>query len=352
MKKKLQSMGILNSHAKKTWLIMKITVILIVLSVFSSTASVYSQSARLNLKMKNTRIADVFDAIEQQSEFYFFYNRDYFDDNKKVDVNFKGEKIETVLDELFNGESVTYEIADRNILIRINKDSGISQQQEQQQEQQQQPKTIQGKVTNEQGESLPGVSIIIKGTTIGTVTNIDGSFILNIPDNAETLVFSFIGMRSEDVIIGDQSVFTITLKEDVIGIDEIVAIGYGVVKKSDLTGSVSTIKAEDLENVKMQSIDQGLAGRAAGVQVISSSGVPGSAPAVRILGTTSLQGANEPLYVIDGFPIYAGGGSGNTGGQDGSDNISGISNINPNDIASIEILKDASATAIYGARAA
>jgi len=213
-------------------------------------------------------------------------------------------------------------------------------------------KTLIGKVVEESGQALPGVSIVVRGTTIGTITNADGTFTLLTPEDAEFLVFSFVGFRTQEVPIGGKTEFSITMEEESIGLDEVIAIGYGTIKKSDLTGSVTSVKTEDLENVKMQSIDQALAGRAAGVQVIQSSGVPGSAPAVRVRGTTSLQGANEPLYVVDGFPIYAGGGSGNAGTAAGSSNISGIANINPNDIASIEILKDASATAIYGARAA
>ena len=345
MKKKLPGRGNIISHTKKLWLIIRIIIPLIVLSVFSSKASVYSQSAKLTLKMENTRITDVFDAIEQQSEFYFFYNRDKFDDNKLVTVDFEEKKIKTVLDEIFKEEPVSYEIFDRNIIIKVNEkhaEMPVNQQQ----------KSVQGKVNNQEGEGLPGVSVFVKGTTVGTVTNADGSFILSIPGDAETLVFSFIGMRTQEITIGNQTTFTITLEEESIGLDEVIAIGYGTIKKSDLTGSVTSVKTEDLENVKMQSIDQALAGRAAGVQVIQSSGVPGSAPAVRVRGTTSLQGANEPLYVIDGFPIYAGGGSGNAGTRAGSSNISGIANINPSDIESIEILKDASATAIYGARAA
>jgi len=345
MKKKLPGRGNIISRAKKLWLIMRISILLIVLSVFSSTASVYSQSAKLTLKMENTRITDVFDAIEQQSEFYFFYNRDKFDDNKVVTVDFEEKKIKTVLDEIFNEEPVSYEIFDRNIIIKVNEkhaEMPVNQQQ----------KSIQGKVNNQEGEGLPGVSVFVQGTTIGTVTNPDGSFNLTIPNDAQTLVLSFIGMRTQEIAIGDQTTFTITMEEESIGLDEVIAIGYGTIKKSDLTGSVTSVKTEDLENVKMQSIDQALAGRAAGVQVIQSSGVPGAAPAVRVRGTTSLQGANEPLYVVDGFPIYAGGGSGNAGTRAGSSNISGIANINPSDIESIEILKDASATAIYGARAA
>jgi len=338
MKKKLQQVGKICSCSKKTFLIMRLAALLMVLSVLSSTASVYSQSTRLTIKMKNSRISEVFDAIEQQSEFYFFYNRDHFDDNKIVDVNFKNQKIETILDELFKGEQISYEITDKNVLIKV-----IETPSEQDQ------KTITGIVTDAQGVGLPGVSVSVKGTTTGTVTNVDGNFTLTLPANAETLIFSFIGMRKQEVTIGTQTNFTIKLEEETIGLDEVIAIGYGTIKKSDLTGSVTSVKAEDLEGTGVQSIDQALVGRAAGVVVTQTSGMPGATASIRIRGTTSLQGGNEPLYVIDGFPIYSGSGFGNTGG---SEKISTMATINPNDIESIEILKDASATSIYGARAA
>lgn len=336
-------MEILSFHAQKTWLIMRITVLLIVLSVFSSIASVYSQSTKLTLKMENITIADVFDAIEQQSELFFFYNKDNFDDTKIVSITIKGKKVETVLNQLFEGEPITYEITDRNILIKMEKSiPTVSKIQ-------QEPKNIKGKVQSSDGIGLPGVSIIIKGTTTGAVSTPDGSFKLTIPANAEILVFSFIGMRTQEVAVGNQTDFNITLEDETIGIDEVIAIGYGTVKKSDLTGSVSSINADELQQTPMTSIDQGLVGRAAGVQVTQTSGMPGAVASIRIRGTSSLQGGNEPLYVIDGFPIYNGSGFGETGGQA---KMSGLSTINPADIKSIEILKDAAATAIYGARAA
>ncbi|HKL34209.1 MAG TPA: carboxypeptidase-like regulatory domain-containing protein, partial [Tangfeifania sp.] len=159
---------------------MRLSSLLILLAVFSSTASVYSQSTKLTLKMENARIAEVFDAIEQQSEFYFFYNRDYFNDTREVSVNFENRRVEEILQDIFEGENVEYEIVDRNILIKIPKTSpGISQNTVQQQN------PVSGTVTDESGEPLPGVTVLVKGTTQGTVTNADGNYSLsNIPEDA------------------------------------------------------------------------------------------------------------------------------------------------------------------------
>ncbi len=335
----------------KCFRLMKLTILFFIVGLMQVSASVYSQSAKLTLDMENSRVADVLDEIEKQSEFRFAYSSELIDMDRKVTVEIDKKNIDETLTALFEGTSVKYALFDRHIMLypqemdeasidlsgwNIDAQQGI----------------VSGTVTDESGEPLPGVTVVVKGTTLGTVTNANGEYsITNIPENA-TLQFSFVGMRTKEVEVGNQSGIDVKMEVDAIGIEEVVAIGYGTIKKSDLTGSVTSVKTEDLDNIKMQSIDQALAGRAAGVQVIQSSGVPGSAPAVRVRGTTSLQGANEPLYVVDGFPIYAGGGSGNAGTAAGSSNISGIANINPNDIQSIEILKDASATSIYGARAA
>ena len=160
---------------------------------------------------------------------------------------------------------------------------------------------------------------------------------------------SYIGYVSKEIAIGRQTSVSVQLSEDTRAIDEVIVIGYGTVKKSDLTGSVSTVKTSEIQQTPMVSIDQGLVGRASGVQVIQTSGMPGAVASIRVRGSSSLQGGNEPLYVIDGFPVYTGSGFGNTGGKT---SFSGLSTVNPSDIESIEILKDAAATAIYGARAA
>lgn len=176
----------------------------------------------------------------------------------------------------------------------------------------------------------------------------DGRFSLDASEK-DILLISYIGYMTKEVKIGKQHSLKIQLTEDTQNIDEVVVIGYGSVKKSDLTGSVSSVKTAELQQTPMTSIDQGLVGRASGVQVIPTSGMPGAVASIRVRGSSSLQGGNEPLYVIDGFPVYSGSGFGNTGGKT---QMSGLSTVNPSDIESIEILKDAAATAIYGARAA
>ncbi|MEE4287338.1 MAG: TonB-dependent receptor [Mariniphaga sp.] len=329
---------------------MKLTVFLLCISTLASIASAgYAQSTKLTVIKENASVKSILDEIQNQSEFKFFFSSEV-DVDHTTSINMQNKAVFDILDELFKDTNVKYQVFDRQIALVVQSDKyGYSEDFAPFTTQQ---PAVNGKVIDETGQPLPGVTVVVKGTTQGTVTNADGNYtLINIPENT-ILVFSFVGMRTQEIEVGNQTNIDVTMEVDAIGIEEVVAIGYGTIKKSDLTGSVTSVKAEDLENVKMQSIDQALAGRAAGVQVIQSSGVPGSAPAVRVRGTTSLQGANEPLYVVDGFPIYAGGGSGNAGTAAGSSNISGIANINPNDIQSIEILKDASATAIYGARAA
>ncbi|MBN1986191.1 MAG: carboxypeptidase-like regulatory domain-containing protein [Prolixibacteraceae bacterium] len=315
---------------------MKLTVFLILITFLGSVASEsYSQATKLTLDVKNSTVKEILNQIEDQSEFRFFYS-DKVDVERVTSISQKDKRIFDILDELFENTGVTYDVRGRQ--IALSKEDELSNFLLW--ESPQQPGTITGKVTDENGEPLPGVTVMIKGTTQGTVTNAAGEYTISaIPEDA-ALQFSFVGMQPQEIEVNNQTNINVIMLVDAIGIEEVVAIGYGTIKKSDLTGSVTSVKTEDLDNVKMQSIDQALAGRAAGVQVIQSSGVPGSAPAIRVRGTTSLQGANEPLYVVDGFPIYAGGGSGNAGTAAGSSNISGIANINPNDIESIEILKE------------
>ena len=210
--------------------------------------------------------------------------------------------------------------------------------------------TIVGQVTDgETDEPLPGVNVLAKGTTQGTVTDVDGNYQLTVSDEVTTLVFSSIGYTTEEVAINGQGTIDLVLMPDIQSLSEVVVVGYGTQKKSNLTGAVSSIKASEIQETPITSIDQGLVGRASGVMVTQTSGMPGAVASIRIRGSSSLQGGNEPLYVIDGFPVYNGGGYGNTGGNA---RMSGLATINPADIESIEILKDASATAIYGARAA
>ncbi len=292
----------------------------------SVSASVYSQNTRLTLKMKNSRIADVFDAIEQQSEFYFFYNRDQFDDNRIVQVEIENKPILEVLDQLFKDEPISYEIVDRNILIKVDKNGFSTSQQ----------KTVRSRVVDAGGAPLPGVSIVIKGTTTGTITDFDGNFVLPNVEADAVLVFSFVGMKTHEIIVANQSSFNIVMEEDAIGIEEVVAVGYGTQAKKDVTGSISKISTEIIEQRPVASVDNVLQGLAPGLNAGTRSNTPGQLSRITIRSIGSLTAGYEPLWVIDGFPT----------------DQRNAQSVNPADIQSIEILKDASSTAIYGSRGA
>src|SRR5665647_2427318 len=198
----------------------------------------------------------------------------------------------------------------------------------------QQQKSVTGKVTDNSGIPLPGVTVVIKGTTIGTTTDAEGKYsIPSVRDNS-SLQFSFVGMLSKEIEVGGKTTINIKLEEETVGIQEVVAIGYGTVQKKDLTGSISQIQSATLKDLPVARVDQALSGKLAGVQVLTTTGKPGAAPVIRIRVVGSSSAGTDPLYVVDGYPV------------------GDIQMLNPNDIESIDILKDASATAIYGSRGA
>ena len=216
--------------------------------------------------------------------------------------------------------------------------------------------TVQDAATS---EAIPGVNVFLKGTTEGTITDLNGQFNLNVPSDESILVFSFIGYQKQEIRVNNQSTITVDLKTEVTGLDEVVVIGYGTMKKSDLTGSVVSVSEEKLKGSVVANLDQALQGRAAGVTAVQTSGQPGSSVSIRVRGQGTLRAsASEPLYVIDGVPIQNVSqsghsiGLGDAMGNGSVSTFSGLSAINPADILSVEILKDASATAIYGSRGA
>ncbi|MBD2722077.1 SusC/RagA family TonB-linked outer membrane protein [Hymenobacter armeniacus] len=205
-----------------------------------------------------------------------------------------------------------------------------------------------GKVTSPKGEGLPGVTVVVKGTTLGTTSNPDGSFSLSVPEKPGTLVFSFIGFQTQERAFSGPGDFNVKLADDTKSLDEVVVVGYGTQKRADVTGAIATMDARKLEERPIARVDQALVGQLAGVQVKQTSGVPGRPFSIQVRGAGSISAGNEPLYVIDGFPLENVGASAN--GRFGSGNP--LDNINPNDIEKIEVLKDAAAAAIYGSRAA
>jgi TonB-linked SusC/RagA family outer membrane protein len=209
-----------------------------------------------------------------------------------------------------------------------------------------QTKEITGIVTSAgDGGTMPGVSISVKGTSLGTITDMNGKYVLKAPADAKTLVFSFVGMASQELAIGNQSVINVQLKAEDISVDEVVVVGYGVQKKREVTGAISQVKGDAMANLATPSFESQLAGRSAGVQITAATGVLGEAPRIRIRGIGSLSQGTYPLVVVDGMPII-------TGDVGGDASVNAMGDINPADIESVEILKDGSATAIYGSRAA
>jgi TonB-dependent starch-binding outer membrane protein SusC len=325
-----------DGHRKKL-LIMRNAVLILLISVFQVFATgSYSQTAQLSLKMKDATIKEVLTEIENQSEFYFLYNSELIDVTRKVDISVNKEKVNDILSRLFSDNEVNVSISDRHIVLTPVTEMSVQQQ-----------KTVSGKVTDSGGQPLPGVTVVVKGTTQGTVTNADGGFtITNIPENA-TLQFSFVGMKMLEVVVGTQTSINVSMEEETIGLDEVVAIGYGTQKKRDIIGSISSVKSDVIESVSaVSNFTSLLQGQAAGASVQSSSGRLGSSVSVKIRGLSSISASTDPLWIIDGVPILT---SANTGAVYTSEQ-SPMSLINQADIESIEILKDAAATSIYGSR--
>lgn len=308
----------------KLILTMKLVVFIICftsLGVFASNS--YSQSTKLSLNMNNASIKKVLLEIENNSEFYFLYNNNLVDVERKVDVKVNDKKVNEVLDLVFDGQEVDFSVMDRQIIISP-KNLPDSKQQ-----------AITGKITDEFGELLPGVTVLIKGTTSGTVTDIDGKFSL-IATPEQTLVFSFIGMKSQEIAVGSQTEINISLATDAIGLEEVIAVGYGTMRKSDLTGSVTKVNIEELAELPNVSVIQSMQGTVAGLN-IGAVDAAGENPSISIRGQNSLSSgssANSPLIVVDGT-IYRG----------------SLVDLNTADIESVDILKDASSAAIYGSQA-
>lgn len=315
--------GLIEIWKSKLLLTMRLTVIALCFTVFQGFALMTNgQNAKVNLKMENVSIKQVLSSIEEQTNLFFMYNGKLVDVERKVNVNVESKDINDVLKEIFSGTNVKYEIDNRQILLSsMEGTSGFNSQQQ---------KSLTGKVIDSSGVGLPGVSVVVKGTTTGTITDIDGNYSLNnVPANA-TLLFSFVGMRSQEIQVGSKSSINVTLEDETIGIEEVVAVGYGTQKKSVITGSIASVKAEDLQSSSVTNADQALQGKTSGVQVISTSGAPGATTQVRIRGYSS-NGSANPLFIVDGVKT------------------SDINNIDPNDISNMEVLKDAASAAIYGA---
>lgn len=314
-----------DGHRKKL-IIMRNAVIIVFISAFQVLATgSYSQTTLLSLNLKDATIKEVLTEIENQSEFYFLYNSELIDVTRKVEIESKNAKVNEILTNVFDNGNVDFLIKDRYIVLTPdNGDVKLFDQQ----------KIVTGTVTDTKNEPLPGVTVVVKGTTIGTVTNASGAYSLpNVPENA-VLLFSFVGMKFQEIVVGNQSEINIQMEEETIGLQEVIAIGYGTQSRREISGSVSNIAEKSFNKGLTQNAADLLKGKVAGLTITQGSGDVTREQTIRLRGTSSLTGSSQPFIVIDGVPGMS------------------LSSVAPHDIESISVLKDASAAAIYGSRSA
>ncbi|MCK9638476.1 MAG: TonB-dependent receptor [Prolixibacteraceae bacterium] len=312
---------------------MKLITLLLLISLATATAKTsYSQQTKFVLNLEHVTVKQLFDKIEGSSEFIFIYYDNILDLNQEVSVIANNETVEEILKKVFETSDNTFKIFDRQIVIakKENSDAVFSKFPEPQVSK----KELSGSITDSKGNPLPGVSIVVKGTTLGTVTDAEGKFILTMPVDAKSLVISFIGMKSQEIVLTRETVINVIMEEMNVGMDEVVVIGYGTQKKVTVTGSISTVSGDIIAKSPSQGVATALAGRVTGVVTTQVSGQPGkSNPSVYVRGVGTYTGASGALSLVDGVERS-------------------FQSIDPNEIESISILKDASATAVFGIRGA
>lgn len=303
-----------------------LVILLLVTGLTSSYAESDAQTAKLNLKLKSGTVKDVIEEIERQTDLSFMYDNNVFNIDRQVSISVENATVKSVVERIISGENLKYEMVNRYIVITALNPAPSAQQQ----------KSVSGKITDSSGASLPGVSVVVKGTTNGAISDADGNYSLfSVPENA-TLQFSFVGMKAKEVLVGGKTILDIQLEEETIGIEEVVAIGYGTARKKDLTGSITQIRPDRIANENPKTVQDVLRGTP-GLQVGYDASAKGGG-SMELRGQRSVYtdgGHNNPLLILDGMIFY---------GE--------LSEINPDDIAQIDVLKDASAAAVYGAKAA
>ena len=302
----------------KVLFFMKLTLTFLLLTSLQLSAKVFSQD-RITLNIKSGSIKTALLQIEKNSHFRFLYNDDVVSATEKINIEANNTLVTEVLDRIFKDTDLHYRVLNNNLVVVTKANQVINDI------------TVSGKVTASNGDPIPGATIRVKGSAAGTSTNSKGEYSISVPDGS-VLIFSSVGYEEMEIAVTGINKIDVVLKTFAKSLDQVIVVGYGSSRKRDLTGSSISIKGTDISNLPALSATQAIQGKAAGVQIINS-GAPGSAPNVRIRGTGSILGGVEPLYVVDGIITKD------------------IRNINNADIVSVDILKDASSTAIYGARA-
>jgi TonB-dependent starch-binding outer membrane protein SusC len=305
----------------KSIAVMKLTFLLIILSICQAQANVYGQGA-ITLNEQQTEISKVLHKIEQKGEFRFLYNYDLQSLKKKVSIRVENSPLNETLGILFANTDLTYRLLNNNLVVVLSRDAGERTSAQ-----------VQGTVTDANNEPLAGVSVREKGTNNGTTTDASGRFSLTVADNA-TLEISSVGYASQEIAVSGQATINVKLAQSTVNLNEIVVVGYGTQQRKDITSAISSVSTKDVSSRPIVNTSEVLAGKAAGVQIMQPSGKPGSDFSVRIRGIAALGGSSQPIYVIDGVVAYD------------------TKSLDPNNIESISILKDASAAGIYGSAGA
>lgn len=325
----------LNRSWKKLLLTMKLCLLFVLISATALMAnSGYSQSTTLTLHLKNATLKDLIQVVEDQSEFIFVLSDEVVDLDKPIDIQIKNQTVDKILDEVFKSSELTYRIFDRQIGIgKRNPVTGTIELPIPLTTAIEADKKLTGTVKDIKGEPIPGASVIVKGTTIGTITDFEGTFTLQVPVDAKTLMFSFVGYNTQEVAIGNITTFNVVLEEMTVGVDEVVVVGYGTQTKASIVGSISTVRAEEIKTIATANLTNTIGGHVSGVITKMGEGKPGEDDAQIFIRGRATTNSTAPLVLVDGIE-------------------SDFGRLNPNDIESFSVLKDASATAVYGVRGA
>jgi TonB-linked SusC/RagA family outer membrane protein len=305
----------------KFLMVMKLLLVLVLSTVFQVNASTYGQNVTLNIK--NASLKEVLDVLRKQTGYHFLYKTEMLSTTKQLTINVSNEPLINVLEKCFEGQPLTYAFNDKTIILRERPVATAAKSQQ---------TRITGTISDATGQPMPGVGIKVKGTTTTTVTDANGKYVVMAAANS-TLVFSYIGYTEQEAAVNGRTVVNITLQESQAELSEVVVIGYGTVRRSDLTGSVASVKGADIKSQGVSDVTRSLQGKMPGVTIESAGGDPGAGTRILIRGVGTLGNAT-PLYIVDGVQVAS------------------INNLNQTDIESVDVLKDASAAAIYGSRAA